>query len=189
MNKTKKVQARNQRLIFVAARSGPNSAFVLEAINQALEAASSYLQANVSMIRSDLQYSRADVLDSALNMIGQADLVIADLSGGSLSGGSSNVLLEMGYAQGLGKPVLLLSDDVNYVPSDLQGLRTLLYQTNAPISNLALRLRDAILIYLKGSSPRRKTRATPETPKNRGKAFISYSHADQEFLVRILVHL
>jgi len=49
-------------------------------------------------------------------------LIIADLSGNN-----PNVMYKLGLAYALGKPVILISNDVNSVPFDLLGSLMLFY--------------------------------------------------------------
>jgi hypothetical protein len=178
-----------RRRVFAAARYGPNSALVFEAIAEALKAASASLGIDAVLVRPDQMPIGAKIVDTIREQIQQADLIIADVSGGS-----PNVMWETGFAQASGKPVLLLSEDVGHVPFDLRDHRILLYQRSAPISNLVLRLTDALVGMLHDSAPKKarpspQARPSPRRPRRRRRVFLSYSHADQEFLHRILVHL
>jgi hypothetical protein len=55
----------------------------------------------------------------------KADLVIADVSGKN-----PNVFYELGVTSAIQKPTILISNDLNDVPSDLAHFRLILYKTD-----------------------------------------------------------
>src|SRR5947209_2147807 len=133
----------NKRLtkrVFVAAKFGPNFHRLLEAISQALSRASDTLGLDLQSVRPDESPSTLSPRDTILGHIKQADLIIADVSGPS-----PNVLWEIGYAHGLGKPTLLLSEQDGDVPFDVSDHRFLLYRASDPTSNIVARLAEAVV--------------------------------------------
>lgn len=113
--------------------------------------------------------------------LGRVDVVVADVTRRN-----ANVMVEVGMAQALGKPILLLAQDLADVPFHLRHLHALLYESAAS-SYLIPRLVDALESLLSGQR-RKKADATTVADAVR-KVFVSYSHADASYLNRILVHL
>ena len=68
--------------------------------------------------------------ETAQRSLEQADLVIADISGGN-----PNVMYEIGVAQGLGKVILpIVRRDEKAIPSSLGSVRYLVYDPEQPES-------------------------------------------------------
>jgi hypothetical protein len=149
------------------------------AIAGAASAVSGLLNDRVDVIGPPTQ-SGAPYAEALRQQIAKADLVIA-----GVSGDSPNVMLELGYAEAMGKPVLLLVRDPADVPFSLRDRRFLIYEASG-YSFVTARLTDAIHALLHPSAG--PTEAIAGSPKPRT-VFISYSHVDVEYLQRILVHL
>jgi hypothetical protein len=132
-------------------------------------------------MRADQTFAPShDVRTEIRRAIEAADLVVADVTEHN-----PNVMLEIGYAQARGKKLVLITDDPGTVPFDLSSARVLVHQAGAPFAHTTARLADAITIAIgPGSSD-----AVPSKLFGRDKAFFSYSHADGEYLQRILIHL
>lgn len=121
-----------------------------------------------------------DVSEEIRIAIERASLVIGDVSERN-----ANVMWELGFAQALRKPILLLTQDPGSIPFDLLTARAVTYQPNTPFSHVVARLTDAISAVADHAS-----RAPTESSKTeRNRVFISYSHADAANLDRILIHL
>lgn len=82
--------------------------------------------------RVDMARFTGDILERIKQRIETADLVIADLTGAN-----PNVYLEVGYAWGRNRPVLLLSRKVEELCFDVKGHRCIVYKS---IADLARRL-------------------------------------------------
>jgi len=172
-----------KKRVFVAARYGPSLELVLEAVAEAARKAATSVGAEIEVVRPDQLRFGASVVDTIRDRIRGADLVVADLSGGS-----PNVMWETGFAQASGKAVLLLSEDIGHVPFDLRDRQILLYQPQAPISSLAARLTEAFVDVFREPTTKGSRRFAKAPPRRR-RVFISYSHEDNAFLQRVLVHL
>jgi nucleoside 2-deoxyribosyltransferase len=94
---------------------------------------------DVEAIRlEDLPATSHSVFESIRGCLNDADFVIADLTGHN-----PNVMWEVGFAQALNKPVLLLVNEAGAddIPFDVAGYLRLSYQTSpAGISELKHRL-------------------------------------------------
>lgn len=79
----------------------------------------------LSAVRGDSLFRSSDILGDIWSMIRTAKVLLADLSGRN-----PNVFYELGLAHALGKPVVLVSDQVEDVPFDLRGFRVSGYDKN-----------------------------------------------------------
>ncbi len=75
------------------------------------------------VVRADDYYSTGLIIDDITRSIQEASLVIADITPNN-----PNVFYEVGFAHGIGKPTILLSDRKREkLPFDISGFRTLFY--------------------------------------------------------------
>lgn len=99
----------------------------------------------------------------------------------------SNTMYQLGLAQSLGKPVILVARDSRGIPFQLAALRVLVYGNysqsafHSRLQTLLLQAKDHPDVFRAGQPITKATK--------RHRVFISYSHCDQEFLDRLLVHL
>jgi hypothetical protein len=84
-----------------------------------------------------------NMLNELYDEIYKADLIIADLSGIN-----PNVLFEAGYAYGLRKQIILLTDDIKELPFNLRPLRSIVFNKN-DLPGLKKMLISAIRAYFK----------------------------------------
>jgi hypothetical protein len=120
-------------------------------------------------------------LTDMLVIVQPASLVICDITGQD-----PNCLYELGYAHGLGKPVLLISERGNPVPWDLEVFRVLPYDSTNLDSDFLTKL--SALVKTAVEQPTEFTVAS-RSNRNPRNVFISYSHKDKSTLDRLLVHL
>jgi hypothetical protein len=73
-------------------------------------------------LRADQIFSSGAIMEQIRSAIQQSRICVADLTGRN-----PNVLYELGIAQTLGKPTVLLTQDMSDVPFDLRNLRVLVY--------------------------------------------------------------
>ena len=76
-----------------------------------------------AVVRADDTFTSGLIIEDITNSIRDAAIVIADITPDN-----PNVFYEVGYAHGIGKPTLLLSDKKrDSLPFDVSGFRTLFY--------------------------------------------------------------
>ena len=75
------------------------------------------------VVRGDDFYTSGQIIEDITRSIRESALVIADVTPDN-----ANVFYEVGYAHGIGKPTILLSDRTRQkLPFDISGFRTLFY--------------------------------------------------------------
>lgn len=77
---------------------------------------------NLTVARGDDFFTAKSVMSDIWNAMNASRLVIADCTGRN-----PNVFYEMGMAHTLGKPVILISQDKEDIPFDIQHIRYLIY--------------------------------------------------------------
>jgi hypothetical protein len=161
--------------IFFAVPYGSSSPELRDAVNIATK------QAGFERMRADQQFAPSQQIANEIqNAIRRASLVI-----GETTERNANVMWELGYAQALNKPVLLITQDPGSIPFDLSSVRAVTYQPGSPLSNIVARLTDAISATVLGQITSGKEPASDA----RHRVFFSYSHSDAEYLDRMLIHL
>jgi len=83
------------------------------------------IQAGLNPLRADDIFTPGSIMEQIRSAIQQSRICIADLTGRN-----PNVLYELGIAQALGKPSILLSQDISDVPFDVRHLRIIKYTNN-----------------------------------------------------------
>ena len=102
--------------------------------------------AQYQVTRADDIGNQRSILNDIVVQIAQSDLVIADLTGCN-----PNVFYELGLAHALRRPVILLTQDIEDVPFDLQPYRTLEYDTHfVKIQNARATLKDYAQKFARG---------------------------------------
>ena len=81
-------------------------------------------EAGFRVLRADDISNHTNILEDIMLSIRAADYILADLTASN-----PNVYYELGLADALGKPVILLSQDVNVVPFDISHYRIHTYGT------------------------------------------------------------
>ena len=85
----------------------------------------------VSATRVDQSHAHENIWDEVCATITSTDFTIAVAAPDATRIPNPNVMLEIGYARALGKPVLLLTDAPETLPFDLRTQRALSLQTRA----------------------------------------------------------
>ena len=75
--------------------------------------------------RADDLLNQQNILRDILYSIESADLLVADLTDSN-----PNVYYELGLAHALGKPVILLGQDIEEIPFDIRSYRLIMYDTH-----------------------------------------------------------
>lgn len=138
--------------------------------------------AGVFIYRSDLLDIKDNVLQGIHEAIHSASLTIADVTDAN-----PNVMYEIGFARAQNIPLIPIANAIRRVPFDLVRSSILIYDLSNSsefIESLTKWIEDAI----KNPDAFRFSQAVAEQEK-RQKVFISYSHHDNEYLDRLLVHL
>jgi replication-associated recombination protein RarA len=99
--------------------------------------------------RADDIYDVSGVMQSVWEGINRARLVIADLTERN-----PNVFYELGIAHTLGKPVIMLTQSMEFVPFDLRHLRCIVYEFKPKdIERLEVALERTVKTILSGTGP------------------------------------
>ena len=80
-------------------------------------------EVGLNCLRGDESYFSSDIFSQMLRLIVSSNLIIANINGRN-----PNVLYELGVAQALDKPVILLSRKPEQLPIDIQSKRFLIYR-------------------------------------------------------------
>jgi tetratricopeptide (TPR) repeat protein len=91
-------------------------------IKDAVGAAGNGTRVPVVCARADEISSPGRITDQTVRAIAECDLLIADISGSN-----PNVMYELGYGHALGKPAIILNQDVHGSPFDVKDFRQVLY--------------------------------------------------------------
>lgn len=107
----------DQKLIFILS---PFNNIYYEDYKVIREACSS---AGFKGFRGDENYFKGDIFPEMLKLIVKSNLIIANINGRN-----PNVLYELGIAQALDKPVILISSEPEKLPIDIKSKRFLIYK-------------------------------------------------------------
>ncbi len=117
--------------------------------------------AGFEVFRADDLLNQQNILNDIVESIAESDLIIADLTGSN-----PNVYYELGIAHTLDKPTVLLAQDLDEVPFDLQSHRVITYGTHfeemaRAQEELSRLVSQAIEGTLKFGSPVSDAKVTP----------------------------
>ena len=141
--------------------------------------------AGVEVIRIDPHTSDTKSVSHAMQeAVDRASLIVVDLTNSN-----PDVMYEFGMARAERKPIIVIANGVRSLPTS--AIRTSLflsYNLADPAGGFTSRLADWIPKLIAGpKSP--AVKSLVEHKAKQHKVFVSYSHADREFLDRLLVHL
>ncbi len=83
--------------------------------------------ARLTALRGDSLFRPSPIMADIWQMIQNSKVLVADLTEKN-----ANVFYELGLAHAIGKPVVLIADNIGDVPFDLQPLRVIIYDKNDP---------------------------------------------------------
>lgn len=88
-------------------------------------------QSGFNAFRGDENYIKGDIFPEMLKLIVKANLIIANVNGRN-----PNVLYELGIAQALDKPVILISSEPDKLPIDIKSKRFLIYRNYTELQEM-----------------------------------------------------
>lgn len=106
----------DQKLVFVLTPFHPEFQDTYDTISKVAQ------HSGLKCRRGDEEFTRGDILSHILKQIVQARVIVANLEGRN-----PNVFYELGIAQAIDKPVILISKVLHDVPFDVKAHRLLLY--------------------------------------------------------------
>lgn len=83
--------------------------------------------AGLDPVRADIKKAPTQIVTDIWHFVQSSDVLLADLTGRN-----PNVFYELGLAHAVGKPVVLISQDINSVPFDVHAIRVIQYTTVRP---------------------------------------------------------
>lgn len=100
------------------------------------------------VLRSDHLNNVGKIDDTIVQQLEEAELVVIDLTGFN-----PNVMFEFGIRYGLGKPFVVLAQDLNELPLDVRNIRVLEYTVTAPDIDAVNNKLEAMIKVTVESSP------------------------------------
>ncbi len=180
---------KNKYKIFTLMPFGQEFSDVYMLIRDAVVEVEENLSTNIECIRADEFIGPGKITDQIIKAIGEADIIIADISDSN-----PNVMYELGLAHTMGKAAIIITQDAQGSPFDIAGFRMILYDRNRLVKDLRHPLVSFISSLISSGLPGGvlpsvgESKNSDESPE-RSNVFISYSHADTDVLTRIMVHL
>lgn len=173
-----------QKRIFVLIPFQPEFSDVYQAIQSASIKSEEYTNQSYILYRTD-ELQGVDIHNDILGAISKSDLIIADTTGAN-----ANVLYELGFAEAMDKPVIIINQREYQAPFNIHDRRVLLYDRKRLHKELIPHLMDAITAGTR--NPEEFTKAGWKKAKDEKEpapsVFVSYSHIDKEYLSRFRVH-
>jgi hypothetical protein len=99
----------------------PFDTYYLSIIKPAVHAA------RLTAVRGDSLFRPSPIMADIWQMTQDAKVLVAELTEKN-----ANVFYELGLAHAIGKPVVLIADNLTDIPFDLQSLRVIIYDKNEP---------------------------------------------------------
>lgn len=115
----------DKRLIFILTPFHDNYSEEYKVIREACT------QSGFNAYRGDENYIKGDIFPEMLKLIVKANLIIANVNGRN-----PNVLYELGIAQALDKPVILISSEPEKLPIDIKSKRFLVYRNYTELQEM-----------------------------------------------------
>jgi hypothetical protein len=112
---------------------------------------------NVNCFRLDENRPAGRITDRLLMEVQAATFCVADLSGNV-----PNVMWELGYAMALGKPIIIVTQQLAALPFDLKDMQSLEYRRNHLSDSLDLPLRNIVIDTIQAQISAGRLGATSE---------------------------
>lgn len=123
----------NTNSVTVTLNEAENSCFVIMPFGNATDRVYEKVfkpaisKANLKPVRGDEIFGHRRIMSDIWDSIRSCRCVLAELTGKN-----SNVLYELGLSHAIGKPVVIVTSDINDVPFDLRDIRCIVYDKNQP---------------------------------------------------------
>ncbi|MGN6257338.1 MAG: TIR domain-containing protein [Solirubrobacterales bacterium] len=162
---------------FLIQSDHPGSELVHRALRSSAQAA------GLSVVRYESLTPEPGLLvERIYEQLESADIVIADIS--NLN---PNVMYELGFVHGARRPVIIIADDLPYVPFDVASLKLVRYGER--VADLHAFEREMERVFEAALRDPDSFSHRPTTRLDIDRLFISYSHQDRKVLDRLMVHL
>ena len=173
-----------QKRIFVITPFESEFSDVYQAIHVASGKSEEFTNQSYLLFRADNIKSGNLIHHDILGAIHDADLIIADTSKAN-----PNVLYELGFAEALDKPVIIINQRDYQAPFSVHDRHILLYDRKRLSEDLIPHLMDAITLGTRQPEKfSKKGWKQHKINQEKPSVFISYSHVDKEYLNRFRVH-
>lgn len=150
---------------------------VIRAIHHAVREAAP----DAEVLATDTFMMDVPIAESIREAVNAADVVIADISDGI-----PGIMFEVGAAQAAGKPIVQIASTASRIPYDVAGTRVILYGPSLEaLPTLRAHVRAMVSEALADPISYRSAANKPTTET----VFISYAHADRDYMDRLHVHL
>ena len=154
--------------------------------NSASEAGNSLdPKSKVECYRLDQLATSGRVTDAIHKAINDADTIIVDISDPN-----PNIMYELGYAQALAKPTIILRRGMKDIPFDIASEKILIHGSllsKTEMENFMKNLTKTLVFSL--AHPDDWLKSKDISHKSQQTVFISYSHTDTKYLRSLQVHL
>ena len=137
-----------------------------------------------TFVKIDELFATGSITTQIQNEIRKASLVIADISKQN-----PNVMFELGFAQSSGIPVLPLCQLGEHIPFDIASVRTIIYDRERINDTLINPLRNFLTHSNFDEYLTKEISKFTKEKESKKTVFVSYSHADLEYLNRLKIHL
>lgn len=154
-----------------------------EAVYQAIVNAAKLIEGQIELISSfQIEVIYEATRETRINLIRESDLVITNISSYEYG-----ITYNMGLLEGLGKPSILIANQMARLSAITSGT-IYLYDKGIEIE-FVNRLTKMIVKALKTPEKYKKEYNSINSSENTKKIFVSYSHRDTEYLDRLKIHI
>lgn len=178
----------NVKSVFLMMPLNQESSIVHELVQEAVVEAGKLSGCKITVNRLDFMgFSHNTISESLLAVIMESDLIVADISHNR-----PNVMYELGIAHAARKPVILIASEAAFMdrPFDIANFFVNVYGGLKSVKSFRNLLSRKIVDALENPESFTLTASHSSVqPDKKPTVFISYSHADKDYLARLQVHL